>query len=168
MSTSARVPVGKLGGVFGVRGEIKCVPSTLGEAVFVVGATFALGAEPDARELRCTGARRHHEKLLLAFEGIATPEDVRAFVGRTIYARAPNVTLAPGEYLDADLIGMRLVDATERELATVVAVQHFPAQDCLVVGPQRALVPMVKAFIRRVDLSTRTIVVDLPDGLLEG
>jgi 16S rRNA processing protein RimM len=77
------------------------------------------------------------------------------------------VHLEPGEYLDADLIGLRLIDASGKLLGEVVGIEHFPAQDCLVVGPQRALVPMVKAFIGAIDLEARTIAVgDLPEGLL--
>lgn len=170
--TTRRVPsrglVGKLTGVFGVRGELKCIPTSLGTSSLAAGRTFTLGCEPGAPELRCIGARRHHARLLVSFEGIASPEVAREFVGRNLYGESVDVALAADEYLDADLVGMRLVDLAERELATVVAVQHFPAQDCLVVGPQHALVPLIKAFVRRIDRVTRTIVVDLPEGLLEG
>ncbi|GAC1523065.1 MAG: ribosome maturation factor RimM [Vulcanimicrobiaceae bacterium] len=146
---------------------MKCVPTASGEHAFASGTTFAIGNAADAREVRCTGARRHHEKLLVAFADIATPEAARAFVGAELYGEAGAIVLAPGEYLDADLVGMRLVDLEGRELATVVGVQHFPAQDCLIVGERRALVPMVKAFIRRIDAVARSIEVDLPLGLIE-
>jgi 16S rRNA processing protein RimM len=161
-----RVAVGKLTGVFGIRGEIKCKPSTLDSNAFAAGNTFTLGSAPNAREVRCTGARRHHERLLLAFEGIATPEDARTIVGAELYAERSEPELASDEYLDRDLVGLRLIDAEGRELARVVGVQHFPAQDCLVVDPGNALVPLVKAFIRRVDVAAGTILVDLPDGLI--
>jgi 16S rRNA processing protein RimM len=161
-----RVVVGKLVGVFGVRGEIKCRPTALGGDAFVAGRDFTLGPDAHARTVRCTRARRHHERLLLAFEGVATPEEARGLVGAELYAEAPAVELGPGEFLDADLVGLRLVDQAGNELARVVDVQHFPAQDCLVVEPGRALVPLVKAFIRSIDVAGGTIVVALPEGLL--
>ncbi len=158
--------VGRLTGVFGVRGELKCRPAPQAEDAFAAGRRYALGAGPDARELRCRSARRHHEKLLLAFEGIDTPEAARALAGAELYAERGDVELGPDEYLDADLVGLRLLDESGRELGRVVAVQHFPAQDCLVVGDARALVPLVKAFVRGIDLQAGTIVASLPDGLL--
>ncbi len=161
-----RVAVGKLTGVFGIRGEIKCKPSTLDNNAFAAGKTFALGSAANAREVRCTGARRHHERLLLAFEGIATPEEARTIVGSELYAERSEPVLASDEYLDRDLVGLRLIDGEGRELARVVGVQHFPAQDCLVVDPGNALVPMVKAFVRHIDIAAGTILVDLPDGLI--
>lgn len=161
-----RVVVGRLTGVFGVRGEFKCRPAP-GEAdAFAVGRSFALGAEPGARELRCRSVRRHHEKLLVAFEGIDTPEDGRALANARLYAERGEVELGPGEYLDADLIGLRLLDEAGTELGRVTGVQHFPAQDCLVVGPAGALVPLVKAFVRRIDVAAGAIEVTLPEGLL--
>ena len=161
-----RVSVGKLTGVFGIRGEIKCKPSAIDSNAFAAGKTFALGSAPNAREVRCTGARRHHERLLLAFEGIATPEEARTIVGSELYAERSEPELTIDEYLDRDLVGLRLIAADGREVARVVGVQHFPAQDCLIVDPGNALVPLVKAFIRRVDVAAGTILVDLPDGLI--
>jgi len=117
---------------------------------------------------KCAARRRHHEKLLLGFEGVATPEAARELVGAEIFGEAGEIVLGKDEYLDADLIGLRLIDPAGGDLGTVASVRHFPAQDCLVVGERGALVPMVKAFIKRVDLVARTIDVELPEGLLEG
>jgi 16S rRNA processing protein RimM len=156
-----------LTGVFGVRGELKFRPAPSSDGIFEAGRTFALGPEPGGRELRCRSVRRHHAKLLLAFEGIDTPEAARSLAGLELYAEGQAAELRADEYLDADLIGLRLLDESGRELGTVVGVQHFPAQDCLVVGAARALVPMVKAFIHRIDVEGGTILVNLPDGLLD-
>ncbi len=132
-----------------------------------VGGVYALGAEAGARELRCASLRRHHAKAVIAFDGILTPEAARTLVGGELYGERPKVDLAPGEYLDADLIGLVLVDEAGRELGRVVAVEHYPAQDCLVVGPRKQLVPLVKAFVRAIDRAAGTIVTSLPQGLLE-
>ena len=121
--------VGRLTGVFGIRGELKCKPTPLGEDAFAAGRTFAYRSPGASGELRCTGARRHHERLLLSFEGIGDPEGARAYVGAELFAERAQVELGPGEYLDTDLIGLRLIDEEGRELAQVVGVEHFPAQE---------------------------------------
>ena len=154
-------------GPFGVRGEIKCRPGAFGPAAFSVGTTYALGAGAGARELRCTGVRKHRGDLLLTFEGVDSPEAARAFVNADVYASLETLPLTKDEYFDRDLVGLQLIDATGTPLGEVVGVEHFPAQDCLVVGPRRALVPLVKAFVKRVDLAAGTIAVELPEGLLE-
>jgi 16S rRNA processing protein RimM len=161
-----KVVVGRLTGVFGIRGELKCRPAPSGAAAFESGRSYALGATPGARELRCRSVRRHHEKLLVAFDGIDSPEAARALAGAELFAEQGEAELGPGEYRDADLVGLRLLDEAGRELGQVTGVRHLPAQDCLVVGAQGALVPLVKAFVRRIDLESGTIVTSLPDGLL--
>ena len=161
------VAVGRLTGVFGIRGELKCKPTPAGNDAFAAGRSYAVATGATTAVLRCTGARRHHERLLLRFEGIDDPDRARAYVGADLFAQREDVPLGPDEYLDADLIGLRLVDESGRELGRVVAIEHYPAQDCLVVAPGNALVPLVKAFVRRIDLAAGTILTSLPGGLLE-
>ena len=172
------VPVGRLVGIFGIRGELK-FRSLVGAAEPRAGKEYALGSDEGARRVRCSSVRRHHARTVVALEGVTTPEAARAYVGRELYAEREAVPLAPNEYLDTDLIGCRLLDAGGNALGDVVGVEHLPAQDCLVVVPVtlsgareasvvegRALVPLVRAFVREVDILARTIVVELPEGLL--
>ena len=104
---------------------------------------------------------------MLTFEGIASPEDVRVLTNASLYAGVRDIPLEADEYLDRDLIDCELVDPAGKTLGRVVDVQHFPAQDCLVVDPGRQFVPLVKAFVRGIDIAARKIEVELPDGLLE-
>jgi len=161
------LPVGKLVGVFGIKGELKCAPNSLGESAIAAGREFAFQADGEGERLRCSSARKHHERLVVGFENISTVERARELVGRELYSEADEIELGPGEYLDRDLIGLRLLDESGRELGAVVDVQHLPAQDCLVIGASRALVPLVRAFSPAVDLAAGTIVMSLPAGLLE-
>jgi len=160
------VVVARFAGVFGLRGELKCRPTPAGESALAAGRDYALGAEANAPHVRIAQLRRVNARLVVALEGVATPEAARAYVGKDLYASREALALGPDEYLDADLVGLQLIDERGTPLGAVVGVEHYPAQDCLVVGAQRALVPMVKAFIRKVDLAGGTIVVDLPEGLL--
>ena len=165
--SSRRVVAGRLTGVFGIRGELKCLPTLAGAGAFVPGAALWIGDGPGARAVRCRGSRRHHEKLLVAFDGVETPEAARAYTGAEVFAEAPPVELGDGEYLDADLVGLRLIDEAGVEIARVTGVVHYPAQDCLVVDPGGALVPLVKAFVRSIDVAAGTIATTLPEGLLD-
>ncbi|GAC1301983.1 MAG: ribosome maturation factor RimM [Vulcanimicrobiaceae bacterium] len=167
MSDLRRVSVGRLTSAFGIRGEIKLVPTPYAAASIVAGRSYRLQSGAAERLVRCTATRKHNDKLLVTFAGYATPETVRELGGCEVFAEASEIALGPGEYLDADLIGLRLVDADGEDLGTVVAVQHFPAQDCLVVGERRALVPLIKAFVGTIDLDRRTIATTLPEGLLD-
>jgi 16S rRNA processing protein RimM len=160
------IPIARLVGVFGLGGELKCAATSAGAGALAAGREYALDAE-GRRLIRCTHVRRHQNRDLVSLEGVATPEAAREFVGTELFVERRELALGPDEYLDADLTGLRLVDASEHELGIVVGVEHLPAQDCLVVGPKRSLVPLVSAFIRSIDLEKGEIVVELPAGLLE-
>jgi 16S rRNA processing protein RimM len=166
---SARVAVARLAGVFGIRGELKCKPATFGDGVLSAGRTYFTSPEPGrGSELELATVRRHHERSIVTVAGIETPEAAQALVGTELFLERAEIELLPGEYFDADLIGLRLLDEAGRERGTVVRVEHYPAQDCLVVAPGGALVPLVRAFAPKIDLTARTIAMTLPRGLLDG
>jgi 16S rRNA processing protein RimM len=155
--------------VFGVRGELKCDPTPAGSSLFRNGISLtASGPDAADREVRIARVRQHKNRVLVAFDGIETPEAAEPLVGSILFAARERIELQPDEYLDADLIGCRLIDDDGRVLGTVTAVEHYPASDMLVIGPARRLVPLLREFVRAVDLPHRRIAVAaLPPGLLD-
>jgi len=86
--------------------------------------------------------------------------------GAEVWTARDNAALAENEYLDDDLIGCALVEG-DRSIGIVRAVRHYPAQDVLELDGG-ALVPLVRAFVREIDVGARVIRVELPPGLVEG
>jgi 16S rRNA processing protein RimM len=155
-------------GVFGLRGELKVDPSRIGDDALAVGlALDATLRDGSTRVLHVRALRRHKGRPLVTFEGIGDATAADGLVGATLQIDRAEVELGSGEYFDEDLVGCALVDEAGEALGDVVAVEHYPAQDFLVVGARRALVPLVRAFVRAVDVPARRIVVTLPPGLLD-
>ena len=155
-------------GVFGLRGELKIAPSRIGEDALAAGIDVrAMLADGTSRALRVRALRLHQGRPLLAFEGIDDANAAQALAGATLFVDRAIVAMGEGEYFDDDLVGCALVDVAGTVLGEVVAVEHYPAQDVLLVGPRRAMVPLVRAFVRGVDVGARRITVDLPAGLLD-
>jgi 16S rRNA processing protein RimM len=163
-----RLAVARLAGVFGVHGAFKCKPATFGAAVLSAGRKYFTSADPgDGSVVELKSVQRHHERTIVTVAGVETPESAQKLVGMELFLEREQIELGPGEYFDADLVGLRLFDQAGRERGTVVRVEHYPAQDCLVVAPGDALVPLVRAFAPKIDLAARTIVMTLPAGLLD-
>ena len=89
------------------------------------------------------------------------------YVGRLANEKSVDVVLAADEYLDDDLVGCTVLDTNGAPLGHVAGVEHFPAQDILLVGAARAMLPFVRAFVRSVDVAAKQIVVDVPPGLID-
>ena len=154
-----------MAGVFGLRGELKIVASRIGDDALAEGLQVRAHL-PDgtSRALRIRSLRRHQGRPLLAFDGIDDANAAQTLVGATLAIDRASVRLARGEYFDDDLVGCALVDEHGVVLGKVRAVEHYPAQDVLLVG--RAIVPLVRAFVKKVDVAAKQIVVDVPPGLL--
>jgi 16S rRNA processing protein RimM len=162
------VNAGRVAGVFGLRGELKVAPSRIGDDALEVGVELrATLRDGTSRDVRVRALRRHQGRPLIAFEGVEDADAAQLLVGAALAIARDDVELADGEYFDDDLVGCELVDGAGTVLADVVAVEHYPAQDVLLVGARRAIVPMVRAFVKAVDVRARRIVVELPPGLLD-
>jgi 16S rRNA processing protein RimM len=160
-------------GVFGLRGELKVAASRIGEDALAPGLSLrATLADGSSRALRVRAMRSHQGRPLLSFEGVDDANAAAALVGATLAVERGAVELDEGEYFDDDLAGCVMVDPHGTELADVIAVEHYPAQDVLIVAPRgarerRAMVPLVRAFVKAVDVQAKRIDVELPPGLLD-
>jgi len=121
-----------------------------------------------SQALHIRSLRRHQGRPLVAFDRIEDANAAAALVGATLAIDRAAIELAPDEYFDEDLVGCSLVDIAGAVLGEVVAVEHYPAQDVLLVGSGRAMVPLVRAFIKSIDVRSKRISVELPAGLLAG
>jgi 16S rRNA processing protein RimM len=164
------LPVGRIAGLFGIRGELKCDPTSAGRALFVPGAQLrcVLREAADAEDVYVTieSVREHKGRLLIALEEAQDATAAERFAGATFFAPRDALDVEPGEYLDVDLVGCAVRDADGKAYGTVERVEHYPASDMLVVSGR--LLPMVGAFVRSIDIKKKEIVVhDLPSGLLD-
>lgn len=114
-----------------------------------------------------TLVRRLHKRIVVKLRGIESIEAARPFVGKMLYLPRERLRLREGEYLDEDLVGAHVFDPQGRELGVVGGLEHFPAHTCLVVEPGHVFLPMVRAFIREIDVAAHRIIVTIPEGLLD-
>jgi 16S rRNA processing protein RimM len=163
---TTEVRLGRIVGGFGIRGELKIVPTRSGADTLRPGLVVSVVAVEGTREGRIETVRSHKRHLLVRFAGIDEHASGR-LIGADVFAARELVPLREGEYFDDDLVGCAIVDPGGMELGRVVDVVHYPAQDMLVVGRRRALIPLVGAFIRRIDIGRKRIDVDLPEGLFD-
>jgi 16S rRNA processing protein RimM len=152
--------IGRIGGAHGLRGEVSVAFVTNRLERAAPGAVLRAGD----RVLVVESARRHHNRWLIRFEGIADRAGAERLRGAVLTAPPldGDDTLVTGEFWVHELIGSRVVDADGAALGTVVAVEANPAHDLLVLDGG-ALVPMTFVVDRRDD----AIVVDVPEGLLD-
>jgi 16S rRNA processing protein RimM len=109
------------------------------------------------------------DRWIVQFEGIVDRSQAERMRGIELEAEAIEV---PGKLWVHDLIGATVVDVTGQELGVVAAVEANPASDLLVLEsggliPLRFVVEDGPAAELAASTGTRTLVVDIPDGLLD-
>jgi 16S rRNA processing protein RimM len=165
-SSNSELPVGRIAGIFGIRGELKCDPTSAGRMLFSPHTHLRLVlADASSQEVEVSAVREHKGRLLIRLRGVESANDAERYIGSTFYADRGRIELEKGEYLDIDLIGCTLYDSRDNMLGIVSAVEHYPSSDMLLVNGK--LVPMIGAFIKSIDTRAKRIVVDLPAGLLD-
>ncbi len=160
-----QVIVGTVGRPQGVRGEVTVRPRTDSVAQrFAAGATLYAGD----RELTVAGHSLGQGRLVVAFVGVTDRDAAEALRGLELWAAAGTLQLDEDEFHDSDLIGLAAYDPLGNRLGDVVAVEHPPAQDLLVVRTPSGdrMVPFVAALVPEVDPAGGRVVIDPIPGLL--
>jgi 16S rRNA processing protein RimM len=150
---------------------------TAGEPAFLAAGKIqrlcpqlAVYAGESHHRLIISSQRPHQEGLLLAFEGIDTPELAGGFRNHVLYvplADAPE--LSEGEYYYHELIGLNVMDETGQSLGILTEIMETGANDVyVVVDPSgtEVLLPAIPEVVLDVDLGAKTMRVHLLPGLI--
>ncbi|HEX6498937.1 MAG TPA: ribosome maturation factor RimM [Micromonosporaceae bacterium] len=168
--------IGRIVRPHGVRGEVVVEVRTDEPADRYAPGSVLVTDPAQAGPLTVEAARPHtsggRDRLIVAFDGVYDRDGADLLRGVLLCVDSADVPAPehPDEYHDFQLVGLTAVTPDGEALGEVVAVDHAPASDLLVLRrPQggTALVPFVTAIVPEVDLAGRRIVVDPPPGLLD-
>ena len=160
----------------GIRGELLArsltdVPGRLKE----LSAAWVQLADGSDVEVRLEEAWEHKGNWVLKFAGVDSANDAERFNASDLWVpRAERAALPDGEFYESDLVGCRVMDgASGRMIGTVNGWLHYGGPPLMEVKREdekpgrEVLVPFVPAICRKVDLESRVIEVELPEGLLD-
>jgi 16S rRNA processing protein RimM len=156
----------------GVRGEASVEPWTNDAERFVEvkRATLVSPDESKTHDVTISSVRVHGGRVLVAFDGIATPEEMRGFANWTIEIPDEEARkLDADEYFLHDLVGMELVDADGESRGEVIDAYEGGGGVLLKVrqGRSEFEVPFAADICTSIDVAAKRIVVKLPEGLDE-
>ena len=112
-------------------------------------------------DLTVESARPFQDRWIVQFEGVVDRSQAERLRGVELEAEAVEI---PGKLWVHELVGAKVVDVHGVELGSVKAVEANPASDLLVLE-SGGLIPL--RFVTENDAAARTLVVDIPEGLLE-
>ena len=166
-----RLVVGRIGKAHGIKGEATVeVRTDDPELRFAPGAVL-LTDPPERGPLTVRAGRVQGGRLVLSFEGVPDRNAVEKLRNTMLVAEVDPQELPddPDEYYDHQLEGLTVRSVDGVELGVVDQMVHGPAQDLFVIRRPdggELLLPFIAEFVPEVDLDSRVVVVDPPEGLL--
>lgn len=163
------ITVGQIGGAFGVRGELRIKSFCADPASIVDYGPYSTPAGGNFAELVLTGQAKGGFTARL--DGVTTKEQADALKGVELQVPRDRLPQLPDdEFYYTDLIGLTVRDTGGETIGTVRAVQNHGAGDLLELSLPGAsttvLLPFTQENVPTVDLATRTVIADPPEGLL--
>jgi 16S rRNA processing protein RimM len=155
--------MGRVLAPFGVRGWVKVEPFTEHPEALARFASWWLAKAGEWREVAVAEWARHDRRLVVRFEGCASPEEAVRYRGSEIAVpREALPELGANEYYRADLIGLRVVNRAGEELGRIEGLLENGAHPVMSVrweGGER-LLPLAGNVVERIDLQAGEVQVD--------
>jgi 16S rRNA processing protein RimM len=131
---------------------------------------FALDGHHHRRELVIEDSWPHKGLLVLKFRGIDSISQAETLVGCEIQVpKRERLTLPEGEVYVSDLLGCAVLDRGT-EVGRITDVQFGGGDAPLLVvkaGNKEHLLPFAEAYLVKVDIPSKRIEMNLPEGMLE-
>ncbi|MCE0507967.1 ribosome maturation factor RimM [Microbacterium sp. KKR3/1] len=165
--------VGRLVKAHGLKGGLKLELYTDNpEGRFVPGAGFTLQV-PEAspwhgKDITVREYRVMNGNPVVFFEDVDDRDAAESLVKAILWIDQNVDEVEDDAWFDHQLVGLDVV-RDDAIIGRVVRVEHFPAQDLLIVkaGESEVMVPFVSAIVPTVDVAAGRVVVTPPAGLFE-
>ena len=165
------VLIGKIVGAHGLKGTNKIQSYAESLEIFKSG-TILLVSSPDGNETRyeIDWIKSHSRGALLALKEVTDREQARSLIGSELYIeKAELPELEAGTYYWFDLIGLNVYTSDDRYIGRLDSIIETGANDVYVVkdGDKETLIPAIESVVKSIDIESKIMRVELPDGLEE-
>lgn len=164
------ITVGKILNTQGRAGAVRVLPLTEFPERFKVNSRVYVTLKGARRLMTIESSVPHQKYIIIKFKEIPDMNAAEEIKGGLLEInRADLFSLPEDTYYIFDIIGLTVNDITRGSLGKITEVLQTGANDVYVVetGARPLLIPALKQVVKEIDLSGRSMVVDLPDGLVD-
>ncbi len=175
ISSSTKLRVGRFLKAHGLKGAIKLELYTDSpNERFVPGAVLELQVPEESpwfgKSVTVSELKWFNSSPVLFLKDVSDRTQAESLIKAILLVEQP-LDVSPQEpdaWYDHQLAGLKVM-RDGAEIGTLLRVEHMPAQDLLVIKTEEAevLLPFVKAFVPKVDVSAGVIEITPPGGLFE-
>ena len=165
------VLIGKIVGDHGLKGTSKIQSYAESLEIFKSG-TVLLVSSPDGSEnhYEIDWIKSHSRGALLTLKEVTDRDQAKSLIGSELYIeKAELPELEAGTYYWSDLIGVNVYTSDDRYIGSVASIIETGANDVYVVkdADKEILVPALESVVQSIDIESKIMRVELPEGLDE-
>lgn len=162
--------VGKLVNTHGIKGEVKIYPLTDDVGRFNYLKRAYLGEKKIP--INIEGVKYHKGMAILKFKEYNDINEVLKFKDDYLFVDDENrVVLPENHYFISDLIDCKVYDMSNNYIGNIKDVLQGYSNDVYVIKDKDSikefLVPVVKEFVKKVDIKEKLILIDPLEGMIE-
>lgn len=162
-STDSPIILGRVSGLFGVRGWVKIHSDTSPRENILNYREWMLTHNGTEKCYSVEQGKRQGKGVIALLEGFSDRTGAEAIVGAEISIRPDQLKpLEAGEYYWSDLIGCEVVNLQQESLGEVADLMETGANDVLITKRhgREQLIPFVDPWVIEIDIENHKIVVD--------
>ncbi len=162
----AYILVGRIAGVFGVKGWLKIHSYTRPIENIAGYDVWYFPSEKGMDKKQLCQCKSHGKGLIASLSGLSDRDEAMMLQGKGIFIHRSQLSeLEEGEYYWQELIGLRVLNQNQDELGQVREIIETGANDVLVVeGKTRILIPWVRdVYVKEINPVAGHILVDWPE-----
>ena len=159
--------IGKIVNTHGIKGEVRIL-SKFKYKSKIFKKHFKVYIGKDKQEEIINSYRPHKQFDMITLDGITNINDVLKYKGSNVYINKEDLELKSNEYLDEDLIGLKVI-MNDKVYGKVEKIKKDIYQDKIVVNKDGIMymVPYVCDIIKNINLEEGTITLEYIKGLLD-
>jgi 16S rRNA processing protein RimM len=164
--------LGKIIRVHGIHGEVVVFSNTLPHQLNLSSKNIFLeNFDSSLYPYVIANCRKiKNNQLLIKIEGINTIDEAQKIKGYALWIPFEYLPeLTAHEFYSQEIIGFKLIDVQSGEVGYVNDVFDIPSNRLIQVikNNKEILIPAAKQFITEINRVEKTLIMDLPQGLLE-
>jgi len=164
--------IGKIGRCIGIKGQVKIFPMTPDVQRFeALEKIFVGDVESEIEEYDISSFEFRPNGLVISFTAISDRTQAERLVGKFLFIEeGKKISLAAREWFIDDIVGCEVILLSGEKVGTVKDIMKLPAQDIWIVNDKyekEILIPASKGIIQEVNIQTKTIFINPPNGLLD-
>jgi 16S rRNA processing protein RimM len=158
-----RLLVGKINGLFGVKGWLKVFSYTDPRKNILKYSPWLVEINGEWKELIIQEGKEHSKTIIAHIENIDDRDLACQFLGQDIYIYKDQLPKLPeGEFYWDDLVGMKVVGLNGYDFGSVKGMHDTGANQVMIVSTQdqKRLIPFSKPYLISTELDKKLITVD--------